>query len=153
MQLKCYTQYAIKFGKVSSGHRTGKGQFSFQSQRRAMPKNIQTTVQLPSSHMLPRSCSTSFKLGFNNMWTENSQMYKLDLEKAEEPETKLSTSTRSEKKQENFRKTSTSASLTMLKPLTVWITTNCGNFLKRDGNTRPTYLSPEKPVCRSRSNR
>ena len=51
-------------------------------------------------------------------------MYKLDLEKAEEPETKLSTSTRSEKKQENFRKTSTSASLTMLKPLTVWITTN-----------------------------
>ena len=139
MQLKCYTQYAIKFGKVSSGHRTGKGQFSFQSQRRAMPKNIQTTVQLPSSHMLPRSCSTSFKLGFKNMWTENSQMYKLDLEKAEEPETKLSTSTRSEKKQENFRKTSTSASLTMLKPLTVWITTNCGNFLEMG--------IPDQPIC------
>ena len=104
-----------------------------------MPKNIQTTVQLPSSHMLPRSCSTSFKLGFNNMWTENSQMYKLDLEKAEEPETKLSTSTRSEKKQENFRKTSTSASLTMLKPLTVWITTNCGNFLEMG--------IPDQPIC------
>ena len=36
---KCYTQYASKFGKLSSGHRTGKGQFSFQSQRKAMPKN------------------------------------------------------------------------------------------------------------------
>ena len=43
---------ASKFGKLSSGHRTGKGQFSFQSQRRAMPKNAQTTAQLHSSHML-----------------------------------------------------------------------------------------------------
>ena len=48
----CYTQYASKFGKLSSGHRTGKGQFSFQSQRKAMPKNAQITAQLHSSHML-----------------------------------------------------------------------------------------------------
>ena len=41
-----------KFEKLSSGHRTGKGQFSFQSQRKAMPKNAQTTAQLHSSHML-----------------------------------------------------------------------------------------------------
>ena len=41
-----------KFGKLSSGHRTGKGQFSFQPQRKAMPKNAQTTAQLHSSHML-----------------------------------------------------------------------------------------------------
>ena len=40
------------FGKLSSGHRTGKGQFSFQSQRKGMPKNAQTTAQLRSSHML-----------------------------------------------------------------------------------------------------
>ena len=40
------TEYASKFGKLSSGHRTGKGQFSFQSQRKAMPKNAQTTAQL-----------------------------------------------------------------------------------------------------------
>ena len=51
-------------------------------------------------------------------------MYKLDLEKAEEPQIKLPTSVGSSKKQENSRKTSSSASLTMLKPLTVWITTN-----------------------------
>ena len=48
--VKCCTQYATKFGKFNSGHRTGKGQFSFQSQRKAMPKNAQTTTQLHSSH-------------------------------------------------------------------------------------------------------
>ena len=58
-------------------------------------------------------------------------MFKLDLEKAEEPEIRLPTSVGLLKKQENSRKTSTSASLTMLNPLTVWITTNCGKFLKR----------------------
>jgi len=46
--------YASKFGKLSSGHRTGKGQFSFQSQREAMPKNAQTTAQLHSSHTLAK---------------------------------------------------------------------------------------------------
>ena len=64
------------------------------------------------------------KWGFNSMWIENFQMFKLDLENAEEPEIKLLTSTRSRKKQESSRKTSTSALLTMPKPLTVWITTN-----------------------------
>ena len=49
---KCCTQYADKFGKLSSGHRTSKGQFSFQSLRKAMPKNAQTTTQLHSSHTL-----------------------------------------------------------------------------------------------------
>ena len=58
-------------------------------------------------------------------------MFKLVLEKAEEPEIKLPTSAGSLKKQETSRKTSTSALLTMPKPLTVWITTNCRKFLKR----------------------
>ena len=52
MLWKCCTQYATKFGKLSSGHRTGKGQFLFQSQRKAMRKNAQTTAQLHSSHTL-----------------------------------------------------------------------------------------------------
>ena len=52
--VKCCTQYGSKFGKLSSGHRTGKGQFSFQSQRKAMPKNVQTTAQLHSSHTLAK---------------------------------------------------------------------------------------------------
>ena len=50
MLLKCCTQYASKFEKLSSGHRNGKGQFSFQSQRNAMPKNVQTTAQSHLSH-------------------------------------------------------------------------------------------------------
>ena len=60
-----------------------------------------------------------------------SQMFKLDLEKAEEPKIKLPVSVGSSEKQESSRKTSTSALLTMPKPLTVWITINCGKFFKR----------------------
>ena len=60
--VKCCTQYAGKFGKLSSDHRTGKGQFSSRSQRKAMPKNAQTTTQLHSSHMLAKLCSISSSL-------------------------------------------------------------------------------------------
>ena len=65
------------------------------------------------------------------MWTVNFQMFKLDLEKAEEPEIKLPISTGSSKKQASSRKTSTFALLTMPKPLTVWITTHYGKFWER----------------------
>ena len=61
----------------------------------------------------------------------NFQMFRLILEKAEEPEIKLPTSAGSWKKQESSRKTSTSTSLTPPKPLTVWITTYCVKFWKR----------------------
>ena len=128
---KCYTQYASKFGKLSSGHRTGKGQFSFQSQRKAMPKNAQTTAQLHSFDTLVKQCSKFSKPGFSSTWTVNFLMFKLDLEKAEEPEIKLPTSAGSSKKQESSRKTYISALLTMTKPLTVWIKINCGKFWKR----------------------
>ena len=50
--VKVLTQYVSKFGELSSVHRTGKGHFSFQSQRKTMPNNAQTTTQLHSSHML-----------------------------------------------------------------------------------------------------
>ena len=78
-------------------------------------------------------------------------MFKLDLEKAEEPEIKLPTSVGSSKKQESSRKTSTSALLTMPKPLTLWITKSVGNSLRYE-NTRPPFLPSEKSVWRSRSN-
>ena len=61
----------------------------------------------------------------------NFQMFKLDFKMAEEPEIKLPTSAGSSKKKENSRKTSISALLTMPKPLTVWITANCGKYFKR----------------------
>ena len=52
MLLKCCTQYASKVEKLSSGHRNGKGQFSFQSQRKSMPRKVQTATQLHSCHTL-----------------------------------------------------------------------------------------------------
>ena len=131
MLLKCCTQYVSKLENSAVATGLAKGQFSFQSQRKAMPKNAQTTAQLDSSHMLVKQCSKFSKPGFSNTWTMNFQMFKLVLEKAEEPEIKLPTSVGSSKKQESSRKTSISALLTMPKPLTVWTTTNSGKLWKR----------------------
>ena len=79
------------------------------------------------------------------MSIENFQMFKVDLEKAEEPEIKLSTSVGSHKKQESSRKTSTSALLTPPKPLAVWITTNSGKFWKR--REHQTTLPTSWEIC------
>ena len=130
MLLKCCTQHVSKFGKLS-GHRTGKCQFFFQYDRRAILKNVQITIRLSSFHMLVRLYSESFKLGFSSRWTENFQVYQLGFEEAEEPEISLTTFIGSWRKQDSSRKTSISALLTPLKPLTVWITPNCGKLLKR----------------------
>ena len=82
-------------------------------------KECSTTAQLHSFHMLASAYSNSYKLGFKRLRTENIQMYQLDLEKAEESEIKLPTSTGSYKKKSHSRKTSTSVSVTTVKPLTV----------------------------------
>ena len=127
MLWKCCTQYTKKFGKLSCGHRTGKGQFSFQSQRKAMPKNAQTTTVA----LISRASKVILKIlksGFSIMWTVKFQMFKQVLEQAEEPEIKLPASTGSLKKKKSSRKTSISALLTIPKPWTVWITVNCGKF-------------------------
>ena len=131
MLWKYCTQYFSKFGKLSSGHSTKKGQFSFHPQRKAMPKNARTTAQLHSSYTLVKYCSKFSKPGFSNTWTMNFQMVKLVFKKAEEPEIKLPTFAGSWKKRESSRKTPISASLTMPKPLIVWLTINCGKFFKR----------------------
>ena len=78
-------------------------------------------------------------------------MFKLDLEKAEEPEIKLPASAGSSKNQKGSRKAFISALLTVPKPLTVWITINLVNS-ERDGNIRPPDVPLEKPICRSGSN-
>ena len=100
--------------------------------KKSNAKNVQTTVQLGSFHMLARLCSKSFKLSFSSVWTENLQMDKLGFEEEEEPEIKLPTIFGSWRKQGSSRKkTSTFASLTTLKALTIWITADYGKFLKR----------------------
>ena len=95
--------------------------------------------------MLARLCSKSFKLGFSHTLIKNFQMYKLDLEKAEEPEIKLPRVVGSLRNQGNSRNTSinTSAWLTT-KPFNMWITTNWK--ILRDGSIRLPYLSTEKLV-------
>ena len=84
-----------------------------------------------ASKVMLKILQDSGESGFNSTWTMNFQMFKLDLEKGEQQEIKQPTSAGSSKKQESSRKTSISALLTMPKPLTVWITINCGKFFKR----------------------
>ena len=151
MLLKCCTQYASKFGKLSSGHRTRKGQLSFQFQRREMPKNVQIIAQLHSSHILakyvqnpPRSASKYVKhelpdvqAGFRKGRGTRDQITNnhLIIEKARE-----------------FQKNSY---FCFIGYTSLW---PCGsqqtveNSLK-GGNTRPPDLPFEKSGYRSRSNR
>ena len=153
--LKCCTQYASTFGKLSSDHRTGKGKFSFQSQKKSMPKNVQTTAQLHSSHMLAKWCAKFSEPGFNSMWTVNFQMFKLDLEKAEELEIKLPKSIVSSKsKRVPGKQTNKHPFLLYWLHQSIWL---CGSQQTvensgRDRNTRPPDLPLEKSLCRSRSN-
>ena len=150
---KCCTQYASIFGKLSSGHRTGKGQFSFQSKRKAMPKNVQTTTQPHSSHTLSKLCWKFSKPGFNSIWIMNFQMFKLVLEKAEEPDRdQIANIWQIIEKARELQKTH----LLLLYWIhqSLWL---CGSRQtvensERDGNARPPDLTPEKSVCRSRSN-
>ena len=129
MLWKCYTQYASKFGKLSSGHRTRKGQVSFQSQGKTMPKNAQITAQLHSSHTLVKLKILQARL--QQYMNRELPDVQAGFRKWKEQEIKVPTSAGSWKKQESSRKTSISALLTMPKPLTVWITINCGKFWKR----------------------
>ena len=132
MLWKCCTPFASKSEKLSSGHRIGKGQFSFQSQRKAVPKNAQTTAQLHSSRTLVKSSSKFSKPGFNSMWTVNFQLFKLVLARQRNQRSNcqhLLDHRKSKRVPEKH--------LLLLywlhkpKPLTVWITTNCGKFWKR----------------------
>ena len=83
--LKVLHSICQQIWKTNSGHRTGKGQFSFQSQKKVIPKNVQTNAQLHSSQMPAKQCSKFSNWSFNSTWTMKFQMFKLVLEKAEEP--------------------------------------------------------------------
>ena len=108
-----------------------KGQFSFQISKKGNAKEC-------SNYCTIALISHASKVMLKNLQARLQQyvncelpLFKLVLEKAEEPEIKLPTSTGSSKKQKSSRKTSISALLTMPKPLTLWITINCGKFFKR----------------------
>ena len=141
---------AIKFGKLSRGHRTGNDQFSFQSQRKAMPKNVQTTTQL---HSISHASKIMLKIlqarlqqyinwelpgvqaGFRKGWGTRDQIANIRwiIEKAREFQKNI-----------YFCFIDYANAFTCESPQTV-------ENSSRDGNTRPPDLLPEKPVCRSGS--
>ena len=131
MPWRCCTQYTSKFGKLSSGHRTGKGQFSFQSQRKAMPKNAPKyhTIALIShaSKVILKILQARLQQYMNRELPDVQAGFR----KGRGMKDQIANIRWIMKKQENFRKTSISALLTNPKPLTVWITINCGKFWKR----------------------
>ena len=96
-----------------------------------MPKDVQTAIQFSLISHTSKVMLKILQARLQQYMNCDFQMFKLDLEKAEESEIKLPTSVGSSKKQESSRKTPTSALLTTPKALTVWITTNCGKFFKR----------------------
>ena len=105
---------------------TGKGQYSFQSQRKAMPKNAQTTAQLHSSHtskVMLKILQARLQQYVNHELPDIQAGFR----KGRGTRDQIANIRWIIEKEEN----STSALLTMPKPLTVWITTNCGKFLKR----------------------
>ena len=151
MLLKYCTQHASKFGNLSSGHRTGKGSFSSQSQRRTMTKNIQTATILnlfacyqgnAQNHSSEASTVPELRTSRYSSWIWKRQrnqrsncQYPLD-----------------------HRKSNRILEKHLLLHWLHWRLCGSqkkkktGKFLKRY-NTRPFYLPPEKPIFRSRSNR
>ena len=127
MLLKCCTQYACKFGKLSSGHRIQSVFIPIPEKGNAKECSNYCTIAFISyaSKVMLKILQARLQ---QYMKTVNFLMFKVVLGKAEESEVKLPTSAGSWKKQESCRKTSISALLTMPKPLTVWITINCGKF-------------------------
>ena len=129
MLWKCCTQYASTFGKLSSGHRTGKGQFSFQSQRKAMPKNVQ----------LPHNCThlTCCKAMLKILQARLQQYINCELPDVQ-AEFRKGRGTRDQianihwviEKAREFQKNICFCSIDYAKAF-VWITINCGKFWKR----------------------
>ena len=104
MLLKCCTQYASRFRKLSSIQQDWKRSVFITLSKNGNAKECSNYHQLCSSHILARSCLKSFKLGINSMWTVNFQMYNLDLEKTQKAAIKLPTSIGSSKKAKEFQK-------------------------------------------------
>ena len=151
MLWKCCVQYARKFENLSSGHKTGKGRFSFQFQRKAMLKNVQTTAQLHSSHMLGKLILKILQARLQQYMNHEIPDVQAGFWKGKGIRDQIAKIHSIIKKAREFLKSIYSALLTISKPLTVWITQTVENS-SRDGNTRTPYLPPEKPVCKSRSN-
>ena len=145
---KCCTQYASEFRKLSSGHRTGKGQFSFQSQRKAMPKNARTTAQLHSPHTL-----VMFKILQARLQQYVNREFpdvQAGLRKGRGTRDQIANILWIIEKAREFQKNI----YFCFYHVEAFDCVDHNKWWKilRDGNTRPPDLPLEKPVCRSGSN-
>ena len=135
MLLKCCTQYVSKFGKLNSGHKTGKCPFLFQSQWSTMPKNVHyPTIELIShaSKVMLKILQARLQQCVNWQFPDVQAGFR----KGRGTRGQIANIHWITEKTRAFqKKTSTSASPTMLKPLTVWITANCGKFKRREYQT------------------
>ena len=149
MLLKCYTQHSSKFGKLSSGHRTGKCQFSFHSHRKAMPKNAQTIAQLHSSHMLVMLKILQARL--QQYMNRELPDVQAGFRKGRGTRDQIANIRWNMEKAREFQKNIYFCFIDYAKAF------DCVDDYKlenseRDGNTRPPNLPLEKSVCRSGSN-
>ena len=152
MLWKCCTEYASKFGKLNSGHKTGKGQFSFQSQRKAMPKkcsNYHTTELIShASKVMLKILQARLQQYVNRELPDVQAGFR----KGKGTRDKIANICWIIDKLRGFQKKH--------KLLVCWLCQClwlCGSQhtvenSSRNGNTRPPDLPPEKSVCRSRSN-
>ena len=151
MLYKCRIQYASRFGKLSSSHRTGKGQFSFQFQRKAMPKkcsNYWTTALI--SHA-SKEMLKFLQVRFQHCVNKESPDVQAELRKCRRTRDQIANICWIIEKAREFQKNIYFCFIDYAKAI------DCEDHDKlencsRDGNTRPPYLPPEKPVCRWGSN-
>ena len=128
--LKGSTQYACKFGKLSSCYRTEKVQFSFQSLRMAMPKNAQTTTQLHSSHTLVKQCS-EFSEPCSQYVNHEPPDVQAGFRKVRGTRDQIANICWIIKKAREFKKNIYFCFIDYSKDSTVWIIINCGKFWRR----------------------
>ena len=127
---KCCIQYASKFGKLSSGHRTGKSQFSFQSQRKAMPNNVQNTTQLHSTHVskvMLKTLQARFQQYVNWEISDVQAVFR----KGRGTRDQIANILWIIEKAREFQKRYLLLIYWLCQSLWLWITINCGKFWKR----------------------
>ena len=151
MLWKCCTQYTSKFGKLSSDHRTGKSQFSLQLQRKAMPKNVQATAQLRSSHTLGKVMLKILQARLQQCVNWELPDIQAGFRKGRATRDQIANIRWITEKAREFHKNIYFCFIDYAKAFDCVNRDKLENS-KRDENTRPPDLPPEKSVCRSGSN-
>ena len=151
MLLKCCTQYGSKYGNLNSGHGTRKYVFISIPKKGNAKECSNCHILTHSFHMVTKLCSKFSNPGFKRTWIETFQMFKLVLEKSEEPKIKLQHPL-DHRKRKRVQEKCIYFCFTDYSKAFDSVGQNKLENSSRVGNTRPPCLPSVKPVCRSRSN-